>query len=215
MTAKRSIRFIGFYIDRIYVGFYQLALFEINSNIDLDEFKLVGADEQSNHVLQGKENNHEVVSEVNDVGEPVVLNSSVLVLLQFLRCGDDKGDSGDQDHGEGEESQELSQFRSPGIFYCVPQPRPPQGPLTVTEVLLCCLLQHLPLLLQLPVLLTLQDVHLRVVLQRTARLHGQLVHPPVRDVLLEDQGAAALRGVEAVGPVHVQDSREVIRVLAG
>ena len=57
-------------------------------------------DEKSNHVLQGEENHHEVVCEVNDVGEPVVLNSSVLVLLQLLCCGDDKGDSGDQENKE-------------------------------------------------------------------------------------------------------------------
>ena len=98
--------------------------------------------------------------------------------------------------------------------YGVPQPGPPLGPLGVAEVLLRRLLQHLPLLLQLPVLLALQDVHLRVVLEGTAGLHGQLVHPPVHDVLLEDQGAAALRGVETVGPVHVEDSGEVIRVLS-
>ena len=134
----------------------------------------------------------------------------------YLHCliPDDEGDCGDEDHGKREESQELSQFRSPGIFYCVPQKRPPECPLSGTEVLLGCLLQHLPLLLQLPVLLALQDVHLRVVLQGSARLHGELVHPPVRDVLLEDQGAAVLCGVETVGPVHVQDSREVVRVLA-
>ena len=84
--------------------------------IDLDEFKLVGTDEQSDHVLQGEKNNHKVISEVNDVGEPVVLNISVLVLLQLLRGGDDEGDCGDEYHGEGEESQELGQFGCPGIF---------------------------------------------------------------------------------------------------
>ena len=182
--------------------------------IDLDEFELVRTDDESDHVLQGEENNHEVIDEVNDVGEPVVLNGSVLVLLQLLRGGDDEGDGGDEDHGEGEESQELGQFGGPGVFYGVPQPGPPLGQLSVAEVLLRGLLQDLPLLLQLPVLLALQDVHLRVVLQGAARLHGELVHPPVRDVLLEDQGAAVLCGVETVGPVHVQDSREVVRVLA-
>ena len=84
--------------------------------IDLDEFKLVGTDEQSDHVLQGEKNNNKVIGEVNDVGEPVVLNISVLVLLQLLRGGDDKGDCGDEDHGEGEESQELGQFGCPRIF---------------------------------------------------------------------------------------------------
>ena len=53
--------------------------------IDLDEFELVRTDDESDHVLQGEENNHEVIDEVNDVGEPVVLNGSVLVLLQLLR----------------------------------------------------------------------------------------------------------------------------------
>ena len=96
---------------------------------------------------------------------------------------------------------------------CIPEPGPPLTPLRVPEVLLRRLLQDLSLLLHLAVLLTLQDVHLRVVLQGTARLHGELVHPPVHDVLLQHQGTAALSGVETVGPVHVQDSREVIWVL--
>ena len=52
-----------------------------------------------------------------------------------------------------------------------------------------------------------------VVLQGAAGLHGELVHPPVHDVLLQDQGTAALSGVETVGPVHVQDGGEIIRVL--
>ena len=92
----------------------------------------------------------------------MVLNGSIRVLLQLLRGGNDEGDGGDEDHGEGEESEELGQFGGPGILDGVPQPGPPLGPLGVAEVLLSSLLQHLPLLLQLPVLLALQDIHLGV-----------------------------------------------------
>ena len=62
------------------------------------------------------------------------------------------------------------------------------------EVLLISQL-HLQLLGgDIPVLLTLTDVNLRVVLEGTAGLHGELVNAPVLEVLLEDQCTAPLQG---------------------
>ncbi len=55
---------------------------------------------------------------------------------------------------------------------------------------------HPPLCPPLPLLLLRADLHLRVVLQRAAGLQHHLVHAPVVKVVLEDQGAAALREVQ-------------------
>ena len=51
----------------------------------LDELELVGADGESHEVLQGEEHHHEVVDEVDDVGQQRELQVALGVLLQLLK----------------------------------------------------------------------------------------------------------------------------------
>ena len=50
----------------------------------LDELELVGADDQTDEVLQGEEHHHEVVDEVNNVGKDLILNEPMVILLKLL-----------------------------------------------------------------------------------------------------------------------------------
>ena len=50
----------------------------------LDELELVGADDQTDEVLQGEEHHHEVVNEVDDVGKDLILNEPMVILLKLL-----------------------------------------------------------------------------------------------------------------------------------
>ena len=78
-------------------------------------------------ILEREEYNNKVVDEINDVGQQLILHDTLSILLQLLRGADDEGDGGDEDHGEGEESEELSQLAGPGILNSVPQPRSPSS----------------------------------------------------------------------------------------
>ena len=42
-------------------------------------------------------------------------SKEVINLLEFISCGDDEGDGGDEHHREGEEGEELGEIRGPGI----------------------------------------------------------------------------------------------------
>ena len=57
----------------------------------------------------------------------------------------------------------------------------------------------------LPVELADTELNVRVILESTARVHQQLVHPPVLQLSLVDQGADLSIKVEAAGPVEVED----------
>ena len=50
----------------------------------LDEFKLVGADDQTDEILQGEEDHNKVINEINDVGEYVEFYHAIIILLEFL-----------------------------------------------------------------------------------------------------------------------------------
>ena len=50
----------------------------------LDEFKLVGADDQTDEILQGEEDHNKVINEINDVGEYVEFYHAIVILLEFL-----------------------------------------------------------------------------------------------------------------------------------
>ena len=50
----------------------------------LDELELVGADDQADKVLQREEHHHEVVDEVDDVGEDLILDQALVILLKLL-----------------------------------------------------------------------------------------------------------------------------------
>ena len=126
----------------------------------LHELELVWADDKSDQILQGEEDDHKVIDEVNDVGQELVFDDAIRILLQLLSGGDDEGDGGDEDHGQGEKGQELSQFAGPGILYGVPEPGSPSAPVCVAKVLLCCLLKNFPLLLQVSILFTLKNINL-------------------------------------------------------
>ena len=77
---------------------------------------------------------------------------------------------------------------------CIPEPGPPLSHAAAAEVLLVGQL-HLQLLGgDIPVLLTLTDVNLRVVLEGTAGLHGELVDAPVLEVLLKDESTTPSQG---------------------
>ena len=57
--------------------------------------------------------------------------------------------------------------------------------------------------------LVVADLDLRVVLEGAAGLHRQLVDAPVLQVLLQHQGAAALRHVEH--PLHKLEYKNIFR----
>ena len=74
----------------------------------LDKLLLDRADEQPEDVLDGEEDDDEVVDEVDDGHDDRVVGLALLVLLQLLDGGEDEGDGGDEHHGQGEESNKLS-----------------------------------------------------------------------------------------------------------
>ena len=91
------------------------------------------------------------------------------------------------------------------IFICLPH----LSYATAAEILLVREL-HLELLGgDVSVLLALADVNLGVVLEGAAGLHRQLVDAPVLEVLLQHQGAAALRHVEH--PLHKLEYKNIFR----
>ena len=108
----------------------------------LDKLLLDRADEQPEDVLDGEEDDDEVVDEVDDGHDDRVVGLALLVLLQLLDGGEDEGDGGDEHHGQGEESNKLSKpvqdqdktyipvllrllLAGPWIFKGVPSPGTP------------------------------------------------------------------------------------------
>ena len=91
----------------------------------LDELHLHRANDQPDEILHGEVDNYKVVNEPNDVKQKWKVQVAFFVGLELVSSGDDEGDGGEEDHGEGEYSQELGQIARPWILDCVPTPGPP------------------------------------------------------------------------------------------
>ena len=72
----------------------------------LDKLLLDWADEQPEDVLDGEEDDDEVVDEVDDGHDDRVVGLALLVLLQLLDGGHYECNSGYEHHGQGEECTE-------------------------------------------------------------------------------------------------------------
>ena len=178
-----------------------------------------------------------MVNDLDDGDHQRVLGGARLRGLQLLDGGEDEGEGGHHDHEEADEGHDLGKLARPRVLERVPGPGPPlqtQNTHKTCKSQRCCYVKskhlstpphlsyataaeillvrelHLELLGgDVSVLLALADVNLGVVLQGAAGLHRQLVNAPVLQVLLQHQGAAALRHVEH--PLHKLEYKNICR----
>ena len=85
----------------------------------------VGANHQPDDELNGEEDDHKIVNHVDDEDNPREVKVAGGILLQLVGGGDDEGDGGEEDHGEGEDGQELGEIARPWILDRVPTPGAP------------------------------------------------------------------------------------------
>ena len=91
----------------------------------LDELHLHRANYQPDNIFHSEVDNHKVINEPNDVEQKWKVKVAFFVRLELVSSGDDEGNGGEEDHGEGEDGQELGEIARPWILDRIPTPGPP------------------------------------------------------------------------------------------